>query len=87
MVLGELVPKQLALRRPERSRPGSRRPLAWLARITSPVVWLLEQFLRAVLRLFGLHRAAAPDRDRGGAEGAARRRARRPACWRPRSAT
>ena len=30
---------------------------------------------------------AAADGDRGGTEGAARRRARRPACWRPRSAT
>ena len=32
--------------------------IAWLARVGGPVVWLLDKSSAAVLRLFGLHRAA-----------------------------
>src|SRR5271156_3723913 len=50
MVLGELVPKQLALRRPELIAIGLARPIAFLATITSPVVWLLGRSSHLVLR-------------------------------------
>ena len=57
MVLGELVPKQLALRRPEQMA-------AWVAPADrldgaggGPVVWLLDKSSAFILRLFGLHRA------------------------------
>ncbi|MBV8702378.1 MAG: DUF21 domain-containing protein, partial [Acetobacteraceae bacterium] len=58
LVLGELVPKQLALRRPEHVAARVARPIAWIARATAPVVWLLGQSTALVLRLFGLSRAA-----------------------------
>ncbi len=57
MVIGELVPKQLALRGPEKVAAMVAGPLAVLARITSPIVWLLGQSSGLILRLFGLHRA------------------------------
>lgn len=57
MVLGELVPKQLALRRPEAIAVWVARPIAGLARVTGPAVWLLSSSSGVVLRLFGLHRA------------------------------
>jgi putative hemolysin len=57
MVLGELVPKQLALRRPELVAAAVARPLAALSRATAPVVWVLGQSTGLVLRLFGTHRA------------------------------
>jgi putative hemolysin len=57
MVLGELVPKQLALRRPELVAARVARPIAGLARLAGPVVWLLNSSSGVVLRLFGLHRA------------------------------
>ena len=41
LVLGELVPKQLALRRPEHVAAWVARPIAWMARIAGPAVWLL----------------------------------------------
>ena len=56
LVLGELVPKQLALRHPERVAAAAARPLQVLARATGPVVWVLGRSSNAVLRLLGAHR-------------------------------
>jgi putative hemolysin len=53
MVLGELVPKQLALRRPELVAIQLARPVALLARAMTPIVWLLGLSSRLVLRLIG----------------------------------
>jgi putative hemolysin len=57
MVIGELVPKQLALRRPEMIAVRVARPLAALARVTGPVVWLLGQSSGLIMRVFGLHQS------------------------------
>jgi len=53
LILGELVPKQLALREPEKIAILVARPLAALARITAPMVWLLGASSALVLRFFG----------------------------------
>ena len=58
MVIGELVPKQLALRRPEIVASYVAGPLAKLASITRPVVYVLSLSSNFVLLLFGAHRAA-----------------------------
>ncbi len=60
MVLGELVPKHIALRRPEYLAARLAPSLALLTRITSPVVWLLDRSSAAVLRVFGLQSIARP---------------------------
>ncbi len=57
LVLGELVPKQLALRHPEQVAAFAARPLGWLASSARPLVWLLGASTALVLRLFGAHRA------------------------------
>jgi putative hemolysin len=56
LIIGELVPKQLALRDPERIAVLVARPLATLARLTSPVIWVMSQSSALVLRLFGAGR-------------------------------
>ena len=56
LVLGELVPKQLALRAPERTAARVAAPVAALARLCRPVVWVLGLSTGAVLRAFGAHR-------------------------------
>jgi putative hemolysin len=56
LVLGELVPKQIALRSPELMAIRVARPIAALSRIAGPAVWLLGKSSNAVLRLFGLKR-------------------------------
>lgn len=53
LVLGELVPKQLALREPEKVAARLAAPLEVLANATRPVVWLLRQSSNVVLRLMG----------------------------------
>jgi putative hemolysin len=58
LVLGELVPKQLALRTPELMAIRVARPIAVLSRIVGPAVWLLGKSSSGILKLFGLHRAS-----------------------------
>jgi putative hemolysin len=55
LILGELVPKQLALRNPERIAVVVARPLGLLSRISGPVIWVLSTSSNLVLRLFGRH--------------------------------
>ena len=54
LIVGELVPKRLALAYPERAASRIARPLAFLARIGLPIVWLLRASTNAVLRLLGI---------------------------------
>ena len=61
LVLGELVPKQLALRRPERIASVLAPAVAWLARVTGPVVWLLGRSSDLVLRAIGDTQSARED--------------------------
>lgn len=56
MVLGELVPKQLALRHPETIAALLARPIDILSRITAPVIWLLSGTSDLLLRAMGAHR-------------------------------
>ncbi len=51
IVLGELLPKRLALLAPERLAAAVAVPMHWLSRLASPVVWLLSATVRALLRL------------------------------------
>lgn len=55
VVVGELVPKRLALLHPERIAIVIARPMTALSTITSPLVWLLSSSSTLLLRLFGAH--------------------------------
>lgn len=54
LVIGELVPKRLAMRYPESIASLMAGPMAWLAKIASPVVSLLAGSTSGLLRLFGV---------------------------------
>jgi putative hemolysin len=56
LIVGELVPKQIALRNPERVAVRVAPAMTLLAQVASPLVWLLDVSGRLVLRLIG-HRA------------------------------
>ena len=56
LVIGELVPKQFALRNPELIASIVARPMSWLSKATAPFVWLLDKTSEAIFRLFGLNR-------------------------------
>jgi putative hemolysin len=53
LIIGELVPKQLALRAPERIAAMVAPVVDLLSRISTPAVWLLESSSRLMLRLLG----------------------------------
>jgi putative hemolysin len=59
VVLGELVPKSIALQRAERLAVWLAIPLDWLGRIAYPLVWLLQASANAIARLFGVKPAPA----------------------------
>jgi putative hemolysin len=56
LVIGEIVPKQIALRSPEPIAVTVSRPMHWLSRITAPFVWLLDKTSALIFRLFGFDR-------------------------------
>jgi magnesium and cobalt exporter, CNNM family len=59
VVLGELVPKSIALQRAERMALWLAVPLDWLGRVTYPLVWVLQRSANAIARLFGVQPAPA----------------------------
>lgn len=54
VVVGELVPKQLALRMAEPVALVMAQPMSLLARIMGPFVWLLDRSSGVILRLFSI---------------------------------
>lgn len=58
LVIGEIVPKQIALRSPEPIAVVVARPMRWLSRIVAPFVWLLDRSSVLLLKLMGLDRGS-----------------------------
>ena len=59
VVLGELVPKSIALQRAERLAVWLAVPLDWLGRLSYPLVYLLQRSANGIARLFGVQPAPA----------------------------
>jgi putative hemolysin len=59
-VVGELVPKRLALIAPEGIASLISRPMIWLAKAARPLVWLLSSSSSLLLRLTGARRKEEP---------------------------
>ena len=60
LIIGELVPKQLALRLAEPVACIAGPAMALLARWTAPLVWLLDHSSQGLLRLIGVHHNDEP---------------------------
>jgi putative hemolysin len=56
LIIGELVPKQIALRNPEPVAALAAPPMIVLAKVTAPLVWLLNASSNAIFRIIGLQR-------------------------------
>ncbi len=56
LVIGELIPKQFALRSPEPIAVAMAIPMRWLAKATAPFVWLLDRTSAAIFALLGMTR-------------------------------
>lgn len=55
LIVGELVPKRIAMNDPERVASAVAQPMNLLSRIAAPAVWLLKASTEAVLRALGLN--------------------------------
>ena len=60
LVIGELVPKRLALNNPERIAAAVAMPMQMFAKIASPVVYLLSSSTDIVVRLLGIQPSTEP---------------------------
>lgn len=60
LILGELVPKRLALHSPERIAAAVATPMTWLSRVAAPVVAFLSASTRAVFALLPIRDSAEP---------------------------
>jgi len=56
LVIGELVPKQFALRSPEPIAAIMSRPMILMSKVTAPFVWLLDRTSAAIFKTLGLNR-------------------------------
>ena len=56
VVIGELVPKQFALRSPEPIAAIVARPMRYLSAVTGPIVWLLDRTSAFIFKMLGLNR-------------------------------
>jgi putative hemolysin len=61
LVLGELVPKRIAMSAPEAIAGAVAPGMSILATVSGPVVWLLKGSTEGLLRLLGLHRTKQSD--------------------------
>ncbi|MGH7598702.1 MAG: hemolysin family protein, partial [bacterium] len=60
LIIGELVPKRLALNNPERIASAVVKPMRLLAKVASPAVRLLSSSTNAILRLLGVKPSTEP---------------------------
>lgn len=56
VVVGEIVPKQFALRSPEPIAVIMARPMRWLSTATRPIVWSLDRTSALIFKMIGLNR-------------------------------
>ncbi len=60
LVIGELVPKQIALRGAEKIALVMAKPMAMVAQVTAPFVWLLDRSSSLLMRMIGIRHAGEP---------------------------
>jgi len=58
LIVGELVPKRWALGHPEAIAVALAPPMQWVAKVSAPLVWLLQRSTDLVLRVLGQGRSA-----------------------------
>jgi putative hemolysin len=55
IILGELIPKRLGLMRSEKIACSVARPMLFISKIASPMVWLLNKSTNVLFKVFGIH--------------------------------
>lgn len=60
LVIGELIPKRIALTNPERTAMFIAQPMAWLSQIATPLVWFLSKSTELGVRILGIRGSQEP---------------------------
>ncbi len=60
LLVGELIPKRLALHAPERAAASMAGPMAFFGKLLGPLVWLLGEATDLTLKLFGVKPSMEP---------------------------
>ena len=60
LLVGELIPKRLALHSPERVAAALAGPMSFLARVFTPLVWLLSRATDAAIKVLGIKPSEEP---------------------------
>jgi putative hemolysin len=60
LIIGELVPKRLALHQPERIAAAISGPMTFISRLFRPLVWLSSRATNMVLKLIGIQPTTEP---------------------------
>ena len=61
IVIAELVPKQIALNSPEKIASFFAKPIDFLARVSTPLIFLLSRSTNFVVKLLGIKRSNQPE--------------------------
>ncbi len=61
LVFGELVPKRLAMKQPEKIALAIVTPIYWISKLFSPIVWCLTRSTNLILRLLRINPNEADD--------------------------
>ena len=61
IVIAELVPKQIALNSPETIASFVARPIDFIARLSTPLIFVLSHSTNFVVKLFGIKRSTQPE--------------------------
>jgi Hemolysins and related proteins containing CBS domains len=54
IIFGELLPKRIAMIRPEKIAKGTARAMDFLSRVTHPIVWLLSGVTNLIFKIFNI---------------------------------
>jgi putative hemolysin len=55
IILGELIPKRLGITRAEKIACAVARPMLWISKAASPLVWVLNKTTNFLFKIFGIH--------------------------------
>jgi putative hemolysin len=62
LVFGELVPKRVAMRKPEQIALAMSGPIFFIAKVINPIIWFLSVSTNGILRLIGIKNPHADDK-------------------------
>ncbi|MYL54671.1 DUF21 domain-containing protein [Pontibacillus yanchengensis] len=61
LVIGELTPKQIGLKHPEKVAVAVAKPMYFFSKVGKPIIWVLNRSTTTTLNILGVHTSKEPD--------------------------